>query len=156
MTSLSIPTEIIGNGSRIYSVSIEGALDIITETNDTTIISQGTSINVNVDPNGLLTPNMFAEGIIVLLSEDNIRNEISVKLYTDSNTNSIFGEYIDPPTLVSILILLLGFTILPSFKITPSNENRSKNEYEYSSFNTNVSQDLSNAYRMEDDDTLDI
>ena len=156
LTTLSVPTEIIGNGSRIYSVSIEGALDRITETNDTTIISQGTSINVNVDPNGLLTPNMFAEGIIVLLSEDNIRNEISVKLYTDSNTNSIFGEYIDPPTLVSILILLLAFTILPSFKISPVNEIRSKNEYEFSSFNTNVSQDLSNAYRMEDDDTLDI
>ena len=156
LSSLTVPTEIIGNGSRIYSVSIEGALDRITETNDTTIITRGSTITLTVDPNGLLTPNMFAEGTIVLLSEENLRSEINVKLYTDSHTNSIYGEYIDPPTLVSILILLLGITILPSFKSVSQRENRSNNEYEYPAFGTNVSQDLSNAYQMEGDDTLDI
>ena len=156
LSSLTVPTEIIGNGSRIYSVSIEGALDRITETNDTTIITRGSTITLTVDPNGLLTPNMFAEGTIVLLSEENLRSEINVKLYTDSHTNTIYGEYIDPPTLVSILILLLAFTILPSFKSVSQSENRSNNEYEYPSFGANISQDLSNAYPMEDDDTLDI
>ncbi len=156
LSSLTVPTEIIGNGSRIYSVSIEGALDRITETNGTTIITRGSTITLTVDPNGLLTPNMFAEGTIVLLSEENLRSEINVKLYTDSHTNTIYGEYIDPPTLVSILILLLAFTILPSFKSVSQSHNRSNNEYEYPAFGTNVSQDLSNAYQMEDDDTLDI
>jgi len=156
LSTLTVPTEIIGNGSRIYSVSIEGALDRITETNGTTIITRGSTITLTVDPNGLLTPNMFAEGTIVLLSEENLRSEINVKLYTDSHTNTIYGEYIDPPTLVSILILLLAFTILPSFKSVSQSHNRSNNEYEYPSFGANISQDLSNADPMEDDDTLDI
>ncbi len=154
LSSITVPTEIYGNGSRIYSVSIEGALDRIAETNATTIISQGSTIHLSVDPNGLLTPNMFAEGTIVLLSDENIRSEINIKLYTDSHTNSIYGEFIDPPTLVSILILLLAFTILPSFKVKSTNDITSNSEY--SSFNANVSHGLSIAYQMEDDDTLDI
>ena len=156
LSTLTVPTEIIGNGSRIYSVSIEGALDRITDTNHSTVITVGSTIPLNVNPNGLLTPNMFAEGTIVLLSEENLRSEINVKLYTDSHTNTLYGEYIDPPTLVSILILLLGFTILPSFKSVSPGLNVSNNEFEYPSFGSNVSRDLSNAYEMEDDDILDI
>ena len=123
-TSITIPLDVVGNGSRIYSVSIEGALDRICEIDETIILNNDSSINLTINPNGLLTPNMFAEGTIVLMSNDGIRNTVEVKLFTENINNGPFGDYIHPTTLVSILILLLGFTVMPSFsRRTNSGEN---------------------------------
>ncbi|MEC9173757.1 MAG: hypothetical protein VX804_01665, partial [Candidatus Thermoplasmatota archaeon] len=116
-TQLSIPVELIGDGERIYSVTIEGALDRIADVDSTMVISQANVIDLAINPNGLLTPNMFAEGTIVLYSEEGKRSEISVTLYTENARTGPFSDYLEPATLVSILILLLSFTVLPSFKI---------------------------------------
>ena len=115
-TQLSIPVELIGDGERIYSVTIEGALDRIADVDSTMVISQSNVIDLTINPNGLLTPNMFAEGTIVLYSEEGKRSEISVTLYTENARTGPFSDYLEPATLVSILILLLSFTVLPSFK----------------------------------------
>ncbi len=114
-TDVLIPIQIIGDGSRIYSVSVEGALDRIALIDNTLIISNASLINMTINPNGLLTPNMYADGVIVLYSEEGKRSEINVTLFTDSNRNGFFGDYIEPAMLVSILIFLLSITILPSF-----------------------------------------
>ncbi|MEC7435935.1 MAG: hypothetical protein VYB27_02555, partial [Candidatus Thermoplasmatota archaeon] len=100
----------------IYSVTIEGALDRIADVDSTMVISQANVIDLAINPNGLLTPNMFAEGTIVLYSEEGKRSEISVTLYTENARTGPFSDYLEPATLVSILILLLSFTVLPSFK----------------------------------------
>ena len=117
-TQLSIPVELIGDGERIYSVTIEGALDRIADVDSTMVISQSNVINLTISPNGLLTPNMFAEGTIVLYSEEGKRSDIYVTLYTENARTGPFSDYLEPATLVSILILLLSFTVLPSFKFS--------------------------------------
>ena len=117
-TQLSIPVELIGDGERIYSVTIEGALDRIADVDSTMVISQSNMINLSINPNGLLTHNMFAEGTIVLYSEEGKRSDIYVTLYTENVQTGPFSDYLEPATLVSILILLLSFTVLPSFKFS--------------------------------------
>ena len=129
ITQLSIPVQIIGDGERIYSVTIEGALDRIANVDNTIIISESNKINMTINPNGLLTPNMFAEGTIVLYSEEGKRSDIDVTIYTENIRTGLFSDYMEPSTLVSILILLLSFTVMPSFTFSKKLSNK-KLEYD--------------------------
>lgn len=150
-SQLSIPVELIGDGERIYSVSIEGALDRIADVDSTIIISESNMINVTINPNGLLTPNMFAEGTIVLYSEEGKRSDISVTLFTENVRTGPFGDYVDPATLVSILILLLSFTVLPSFTFGKKSYKNQINKNSHFSVESNLSIDD----KTEDDEFLD-
>ena len=138
-TQLSIPVELVGEGDRIYSVSIEGALDRIADIDSTMIISESNLINVTINPNGLLTPNMFAEGTIVLYTEEGTRSDIDITLYTENIRTGPFGDYIEPATLVSILILLLSITVLPSFTFSINSNNKKINSVEPFSVESNLS-----------------
>ena len=140
-TQISIPVQLIGDGERIYSVSIEGALDRIAEVDSTVIISKSNMINVTLTPNGLLTPNMFAEGTIVLYSEEGTRSNIDVILYTENLRNGPLGEFIEPATLVSILIMLLSFTILPSFTFNRKYKIKSFSDNQHLNVESNLSSD---------------
>ena len=150
-SQLSIPVELIGDGERIYSVSIEGALDRIADVDSTIIISESNMINVTINPNGLLTPNMFAEGTIVLYSEEGKRSDISVTLFTENVRTGPFGDYVDPATLVSILILLLSFTVLPSFTFGKKSYQNQINKNSHFSVESNLSIDD----KTEDDEFQD-
>ncbi len=150
-SQLSIPVELIGDGERIYSVSIEGALDRIADVDSTIIISESNMINVTINPNGLLTPNMFAEGTIVLYSEEGKRSDIGVTLFTENVRTGPFGDYVDPATLVSILILLLSFTVLPSFTFGKKSYQNQINKNSHFSVESNLSIDD----KTEDDEFQD-
>ena len=138
-TQLYIPVELVGEGDRIYSVSIEGALDRIADIDSTMIISESNLINVTINPNGLLTPNMFAEGTIVLYTEEGTRSDIDITLYTENIRSGPFGDYIEPATLVSILILLLSITVLPSFTFSKNSNNKQIDTVESFSVESNLS-----------------
>jgi len=151
-TELSLPLEMIGDGNRIYTVSIEGALDRIAIVDNSIILSKNSSLNVTIDPNGLLTQNMYADGTIVLYSEEGTRSEIDVTVFTENSRSGPFSDYIDPSTLVSILILLLSFTIMPSFTLGSKNI-RSKTQ---NNFSINGESNLSIDDQMVDDEIQDI
>ena len=140
-TQLSIPVELIGSGERIYSVSIEGALDRIADVDNTIVISESKMVNVTITPNGLLTPNMFAEGTIVLYSEEGTRSNIDVILYTENLRTGPLSEFIEPATLISILILLLSFTVLPSFSLSKKSKTQLFNENSSVNDESNLSSD---------------
>ncbi len=151
-TELSLPLEMIGNGNRIYTVSIEGALDRIAIVDNSMILSSNSSLNLTINPNGLLTPNMYADGTIVLYSEEGKRSEIDVTVYTENSRSGPFSDYIDPSTLVSILILLLSFTIMPSFSFGTKNiQSNTQNN-----FRINAESNLSIDDQMVDDEIQDI
>ena len=150
-SQLFIPVELIGDGERIYSVTIEGALDRIADVENTIVISESNIINLTVNPNGLLTPNMFAEGTIVLYSDEGTRSDIYVTLYTENIRSGPFADYIEPETLVSILILLLSFTVLPSFTFSKNSQHKQLNNDIAFSAESN----LSNVYEMEVDEIQD-
>ena len=103
------------------------------------IISESDTINLTINPNGLLTPNMFAEGTIVLYSEEGKRSDISVTLFTENIRTGPLGEYVDPATLVSILILLLSFTVLPSFTFGKNSQKKQIKENSHFSVESNLS-----------------
>ncbi len=129
-TPLSIPLDILGEGDRIYTVTIEGALDRITTLENSIVLSHNSNFNITINPNGLLTPNMYADGTIVFYSEEGTRSEIDVRLYTENIHTGPLGDYINPSTLVSILILLLSITVMPSisFKVTSVNKISNENQ----------------------------
>ena len=150
-TLVSIPIDLVGNGSRTYTVSIEGALDRICETDESVILNDNGAINLSIDPNGLLTPNMFAEGTIVLTSNDDIRTEIQVKLFTENIQSGPFGDYITPATLASILIFLLGITVLPPFSRKPTISTDdylySPEDYLYDNFEIDIKHNSINTFQ---------
>ena len=94
---------------------------------------------------------MFAEGTIVLYSDEGTRSDIYVTLYTENIRSGPFADYIEPETLVSILILLLSFTVLQSFTFSKNSQHKQFNNDIAFSAESN----LSNVYEMGVDEIQD-
>ena len=52
-TPLSIPLDIVGEGDRIYTVTIEGPLDRIATIENSIVLSHDSNFNITINPNGL-------------------------------------------------------------------------------------------------------
>ena len=146
-TTIVIPLEYDGDGQRSYDVSAEGPLERIFAGPSTVDLSSNEALEIVIDPKGLLTPNMYAEGTLHLTSDGGDIVTIDVILYTSSNNFKGIGPIDSQADLVTILLFLLALSVLPSRK----QSNRSQPEVEQQTPHPSASDYQLNQYDDLDD-----
>ena len=115
-STITVPGD--GVGSQLYHIQVLGALARVTDPNDSLIIESSSNesgdIVLEIVPDGLLTPNMIADGTL-LLEHGGARYEISVRLETERPVESVSSTFGLPETnagRLSLMLLLMGFWVL--------------------------------------------
>jgi len=114
-TLIEIDIPLLGVGSQSFDVRIEGPLSRLTEEMySITLDSEDNSIQLTIQPNGLLVSNMIVEGTIILELGNSKEWRYDVFLTTDSNNQ--FSDLFERPSIA--FTIFLGFTSLVYFVST--------------------------------------
>ena len=114
-TQIEIEIPILGVGSQTFDVRIEGPLSRLTEDMYSIELDNDTNtIQLMIQPNGLLVSNMIVEGTIILELGNVKEWRYDVFLTTDNNNQ--FSDIFDRPSIV--FTIFLGFTSLVYFVST--------------------------------------
>lgn len=115
---ISLPTSCSGSGSRTYTIAVEGALTRIA-----TVHSQGEFeacpiIILDIEPAGLLTPGMVAEGELVFVDTFGLEQRIPVTLTAQSSFNgdSPLSWLMQPSNAIMIIMMLLAISVITGGK----------------------------------------
>lgn len=115
---ISLPTSCSGSGARTYTIAVEGALTRIA-----TVHSQGEFeacpiIILDIEPAGLLTPGMVAEGELVFVDTFGLEQRIPVTLTAQSSLNgdSPLNWLVQPSNAIMIIMLLLAISVITGGK----------------------------------------
>lgn len=119
---ISLPTSCSGSGARTYSIAVEGALSRIA-----TVRSQGELeacpiIVLDIEPAGLLTPGMVAEGELVFIDTFGLEQRVPVTLTAQSSFNgdSPLSWLVQPSNAIMIIMLLLAISVITGGKTVVS------------------------------------
>ena len=115
LSTVSIPLTFKGGGSGDFDVRIEGPLSrIATAPAGTQVLSDGSEIELSIDPKGLLMPGMVAKGEVVLRDADGLEQSFTVTLIAEGFEGG--GELVwllsEPSNLIMIAAAMLAFSIL--------------------------------------------
>ena len=115
-SELFLYPEYYGNGSRIYSISISGAIGRIATPITQGNIDSGDPIVLAISPNGLLKQGMVAKGELVLLDSNSIEQRIPILLQSES---PFVGEgwipwLSQPSNGIFLICILLSLSLLTS------------------------------------------
>jgi len=135
-TTIVIPLDYDGDGQRSYDVSAEGPLERIVAGPSSIDLSSSDALELAIDPKGLLTPNMYAEGTLHLTSDGGDIVTIEVILYTSSNQFQGIGPIDSQADLVTILLFLLALSILPGRNQSNRSQTKISEEDTHYSVNT--------------------
>jgi len=114
-TSLEVPLSFEGDGARVYDIVIEGPLERIASTPVQQTLSNGSTISIEVSPNGLLVRGMLADGEVVLVDEAGIERRISLNtVAVEDEPEDAYSWFRQPVNAVTLLLLLLALTVLTS------------------------------------------
>ena len=142
-TTIVIPLDYDGDGQRSYDVSAEGPLERIVAGPSSIDLSSSDALELAIDPKGLLTPNMYAEGTLHLTSDGGDIVTIEVILYTSSNQFQGIGPIDSQADLVTILLFLLALSILPGRNQSNRSQTKISEEDTHYSVNPILSLQLS-------------
>ncbi len=127
LSTVTIPLSFKGDGSGNFDVRIEGPLSrIASPPAGTQVLSDGSEIELSIDPNGLLMPGMVAKGQVVLRDADGLEQSFTVTLIAEGFEGG--GELVrllsEPSNLIMIAAGMLAFSFLLS--ITKASKNKQK------------------------------
>ena len=104
--------ESIGDGPRIYTITVDGPAGRISESVTSGTYLPGEPIVLTIDPDGLLEPRMIARGELVIVDSDNIEQRIPIVLNSDGELP--FGPFnwlAIPSNAISTVLVLLAFSV---------------------------------------------
>jgi hypothetical protein len=127
LSTVTIPLTFKGGGSGDFDVRIEGPLSrIASPPAGTQVLSDGSEIELSIDPNGLLMPGMVAKGQVVLRDADGLEQSFTVTLIAEGFEGG--GELVrllsEPSNLIMIAAGMLAFSFLLS--ITKAGKTKQK------------------------------
>jgi hypothetical protein len=113
-TSIVVPLLFQGDEWREYNVIIEGPLGRIGNTNGTQILGPGSSIVVDIDPEGLLSPGMIAKGTLQIYDENGLagEQEIIVQAEPPEGAAAWISWLTEPANNIQLISALLSIWVL--------------------------------------------
>jgi M6 family metalloprotease-like protein len=111
---VEVPLEFEGFGSRLYDVRVEGPLERIASTAGSQTLSDGSVVNLSIEPNGLLVPGMLAAGQIILRDQDGLEQSMTVVLTAEQfeQGGEIIRFFSDPSNIIMVMAGLLALSVL--------------------------------------------
>ncbi len=105
---ITIPLEFEGNQSRSYLIEYVGPLERIATNPNKETLKPGDELIVTIDPQGLLSPGMYARGEIIL-HDDFYEHRINIVLQSEFiEGQSQLSEFLGGPAQLFALSLALG------------------------------------------------
>ena len=113
-STISIPISMIGTGSRSYDIAIEGAVSRIATSETQGEVLSGDNLVLTIQPDGLLTPGMYARGEIVFQDDYSVEQRVKVTLIAESSLtgDGILGWISQPSNGLLAISILLAFSIV--------------------------------------------
>ena len=123
---LEIPIEITGDAPQTWLIGIDGPLSRIATTDASKKIISGSTIILNIEPAGLLSPSMVIKGEIILASDSGHRYIINVELIAENSEQSTLDVWTSPAKLIPIALALTALWVVLGISSTsgkvPSDE----------------------------------
>ena len=109
---LEIPIELIGEGSQVWLIGIDGPLSRVAKTSATQELTEGSNIILDISPSGLLQEGMIVRGEIVLASDSGHNYHIDVELVAKNADSSTYEEWTSPAKLIPLALLLAAVWVI--------------------------------------------
>lgn len=113
-STISVPISMIGSGSRNYDIALEGAVSRIASSDTQGELLSGDDIVLRIQPDGLLTPGMYARGEIVFQDEYSVEQRIDITLIAESSFtgDGVLGWISQPSNGLLVISILLAFSVI--------------------------------------------
>ena len=129
-SKIQIPLSKLGNESEQFTIDIEGPLSRIANVQQSVDISEADSIEISIDPSGLLSEGMLVKGELELYSRFGEKWSIEIQLTAEDSEEDKF-DIREPNVLISAALVFLGLSFLidgsiaiykSKFKLSKANE----------------------------------
>jgi len=110
-STISIPTEIIGNNSERFTLDLDGPLNRIGSVQEFQDLNENDAITIDIDPNNLLSEGMIVRGELHIYSDFGKKWTIGIEL-TAEDTSSTGFDIRDITILLPLSLMLLGLSLI--------------------------------------------
>ena len=124
-SQVTLSTSCSGEGSRSYSIAVEGALSRIASVPTQGELQSCPNIVLDIAPDGLLTPGMIAEGELVFVDSFGLEQRVPVTLTAQSSFNgdSPLSWLVQPSNAIMLILILLAISLVTGSTPKPKTEN---------------------------------
>ena len=152
-STLTIPIESLGSSEQTFTVELDGPMSRIGEVDNRVDLSGNDSIEIQIDPNGLLQDRMSVNGEIVLISQSGHRWTIHLEYSAFDGERSTFDEWRTPGRLLGCAGLISAVWVLFAMidKRPKSKPKQSQEDAETVQFVTTFEQNETDAWGREID-----
>ena len=105
-STIEIPVELVGGGSQMWLVGIDGPLSRIASTDVNQKLSIGSVIILEINPADLLSDGTLINGEIILASDSGHKYSIQIELIAGENEETFLKKWSEPAKLVPIALAL--------------------------------------------------
>ncbi|MBT6527731.1 MAG: hypothetical protein HOM04_04370 [Euryarchaeota archaeon] len=152
-STLVIPIESLGSSEQSFTVELDGPMSRIGEVDNRIDISGNDSIEIQIEPNGLLQDRMSVNGEIVLISQSGHRWTIHLEYSAIDGERSTFDEWRTPGRLLGCAGLISAIWVLFAMMDTRPNSRpkQSQSNIETEPFDATLEQNETDAWGREID-----
>ena len=111
-STLVIPIESLGSSEQTFTVELDGPMSRIGEVDNRVDLSGNDSIEIQIEPNGLLQDRMSVNGEIVLISQSGHRWTIHLEYSAIDGERSKFEEWRTPGRLLGCAGLISAIWVM--------------------------------------------
>ncbi|MBN17303.1 MAG: hypothetical protein CMB37_03995 [Euryarchaeota archaeon] len=110
-----------GSGYKAYDVVIEGPLSRIASTSSLQSLGDGSVLTLEINPNGLLSPGMLANGKVQLYDDFGLAGEFNVSLQAEppGDVGSALMWLAEPSNNIQLVSIVLAFSVIFGGRKTP-------------------------------------
>ena len=109
-----------GSSTSVYDVVIEGPLSRIASTQSPQSLGHGTTLSLDINPNGLLAPGMIANGKVQLYDQFGLAGEFNVSLQAEppGEVGSALMWLAEPSNNIQMVSVLMALWVISSGRRT--------------------------------------
>ena len=111
-STLTIPVESLGSSEQTFTVELDGPMSRIGEVDNRVDLRGNDSIEILIEPNGLLQDRMSVHGEIVLISQSGHRWTIHLEYSAIDGERSAFDEWRTPGRLLGCVGLISAIWVV--------------------------------------------
>lgn len=113
-TVLNIPLSSLGSGEQRLSLAFDGPISRVANGPSDVILSDDTTYQLTIQPNGLLSENMLVYGSLNLMTEDGMVWTVDVVLEATSEQDQWWSPWTEPGRIIGLMLLIVGLSALTS------------------------------------------
>ena len=113
-TVLEVPLNSVGSDEQRLTVVLDGPLSRVAAGPSSVILSEESTYQLSIEPNGLLSENMLVYGSIDLMTEDGMLWTVNVVLEATSTQDKWYSQWTEPGRVIGLMLSIVGLSALTS------------------------------------------